>query len=350
MSKDFLTELILKLQRNENLDRLEARAAAFALAAPGPPDLEKRNFLIALGQKGESPEEVSFFAEIFRELAVDPCVDTFRDKAIDVCGTGGDKSGSFNLSTTTAMILATAGVPVFKHGNRSITSGCGSADLLERLGVPLLGSDANHLKALEHLNFTFFFAPSFHPAFKEIMPVRQTLGAEGVRTIFNLLGPLINPGRPAYQLLGVFSLDLVEPVAAALNDLGLKRGLVVHTELDSGKGMDELACCGTCHIAGFGEFEGIRDTWTPDAIGLDYCSLDDLRGGDLECNVTILHDILEGRANQGLMDSLCLNAGAALWIAEQATNLKEGLAQSRALLTGDGVRNWMEKVHEFYEN
>jgi anthranilate phosphoribosyltransferase len=350
MSKYFLTELTRKLQLRENLDSSEARAAAFALAAPEPEALEKRDFLVALAQKGECPEEVSAFAETFRELAVDPGVDAFRDGAIDVCGTGGDRSGSFNLSTATAMILAAAGVPVFKHGNRSITSGCGSADLLERLGVSLQGADANHAFALEQLNFTFFFAPAFHPAFKEIMPVRQALGAEGMRTVFNLLGPLINPGRPAYQLLGVFSLDLVEPVAAALNALGLKRGLVVHTELDFGRGMDELACCGTCHVAGFGEFEGMRDTWTPDLIGLNRCSLDDVRGGDLECNVRILEDLLEGRANDGLMDSLCLNAGAALWIAEQASDIKEGIAQARGLLTDGAVRNWMDKAYEFYRD
>ena len=135
---------------------------------------------------------------------MDPGVDTYRESAIDVCGTGGDKSGSFNLSTATAMILAASGVPVFKHGNRSITSGCGSADLLERLGVPLLGAEGNHEKALEKLNFTFFFAPSFHPAFKEIMPVRQALGERGIRTILTYLVRSSIPVDHRFSYLGYF--------------------------------------------------------------------------------------------------------------------------------------------------
>ena len=348
MSKDILAGLIEKLGRRENLAPEQARVAALALADPESDASQKRDFLVALTEKVESPDEISAFAATFRGLAIDPSVAAFRDAAIDVCGTGGDKSGSFNLSTTTAMILATAGVPVFKHGNRSITSGCGSADLLERLGVPLQGVDGDHVRALENLNFTFFFAPAFHPAFKEIMPVRQALGAEGIRTIFNLLGPLINPGRPAHQLLGVFSLEFVEPVAAALHELGLRRGLVVHTSLADGRGMDELACCGMCHVAGFGEFEDVREEWEPASLGLSCCSLDDVRGGDLEQNVEILDRVLSGQANSGLMDSVILNAGAALWIAGRVDDLQEGIAQGRRLLSDGVVQNWLVKARTFY--
>ena len=132
------------------------------------------------------------------------------------------------------------------------------------------------------------------------MPVRQALGERGIRTIFNILGPLINPGRPSIQLLGVFSRDYVEPLAAALHNLGLRRGLVVHTSLNGDIGMDELACCGTCHVAGFGEFVGIREKWMPDALGLDVCSLDDVQGGDLERNMEILDEVLGLKAKKDL--------------------------------------------------
>ena len=348
MSKDILPNLTRNLISGKDLSADEARTAALALADSAPDPHDKSKFLVALRQKGESPEEVSSFAATFRELAVDPGVDTYREYAIDVCGTGGDKSGSFNLSTATAMILAASGVPVFKHGNRSITSGCGSADLLERLGVPLLGAEGNHEKALEKLNFTFFFAPSFHPAFKEIMPVRQALGERGIRTIFNLLGPLINPGRPSIQLLGVFSRDYVEPLAAALHNLGLRRGLVVHTSLNGDTGMDELACCGTCHVAGFGEFVGIREKWMPDALGLGVCSLDDVQGGDLERNMEILDEVLGLKAKKGLIDSICLNAGAALWCAGKADCVEDGIKQALDLLSSGAVANWLAECRAFY--
>ena len=350
MSKDILSRLTVKLEGGEDLTPAEARAAALALADAVPDTSVKKSFLVGLSQKGESPSEVSAFARAFREMAVDPGVETYRESAIDVCGTGGDKSGSFNLSTTTAMILAAAGVPVFKHGNRSITSGCGSADLLERLGVSLQGGDADHAKALEALNFTFFFAPAFHPAFKEIMPVRQALGAEGVRTIFNILGPLINPGRPAYQLLGVFSRNYVEPLAEALDALGLRRGIVVHTSLGDGAGMDELACCGTCHVAGFGELKGLREDWTPESFGLAVCTLDDVRGGDLERNVEILDQVFSGSANPGLIDSICLNAGAALWCAGRAEGIKEGVDEVRGLLDRGVVAAWLARARAHYLN
>ncbi len=348
MSKVNLAKLTEKLEQGESLDEGEARGAAFSLAAKDSDLKRKRDFLVALTEKGESPMEVSTFASTFRELAIDPGLDEYKDRAIDVCGTGGDKSGSFNISTTTAMILAAAGVPVFKHGNRSITSGCGSADLLERLGVSLQGVDGDHARALEELRFTFFFAPSFHPAFKEIMPVRKALGAEGIRTIFNLLGPLINPGRPAYQLLGVFSLDLVEPVAVALDALGLKRGLVVHTVVNDRQGMDELSCCGLCHVAGFGEFSEVREIWEPEELNLNRCSLSDVQGGDLDRNMELLGDVLAGGVNPGLMDSICLNAGAALWIAEVEPNLSSGVARARSLLSDGTVKEWLGRMQAFF--
>jgi len=348
MSKGKLSELTEKLINRGDLSPEEGQAAANLLASAEVHPEKKKEFLVSLTEKGETPEEISSFAETFRELATDPGIEKFRARAIDVCGTGGDKSGSFNLSTTTAFVLAAAGIPVFKHGNRSLTSKCGSADLLERLGIPLDLPIDKHAEALEALSFTFLFAPAHHPAFKEIMPVRKALGAEGKRTIFNLLGPLINPGKPAYQLLGVFSKDLLEPIAEALHKLRLKRGLIVHTHVDENQGMDELATCGTCHVAGFGEFQNIRETWIPEDLGLTTCALSDIQGGDLDFNENLLHEILNNSASAPLLDSLCLNAGAGLWIAEKAPDLKQGMAMARELIANGTVKNWLEKAQNHY--
>ena len=348
MSKGKLATLTQKLTTRAPLSGDEAKGAALALAEANVPEEEKRNFLVALTEKGETPGEISAFAAAFRELATDPGVGDISKAAIDVCGTGGDKSGSFNFSTTTAFLLAAAGVPVLKHGNRSLTSKCGSADLLERLGIPLTPPMDSHAGTLEKLNFTFLFAPAHHPAFKEIMPVRKALGAEGKRTIFNILGPLINPGKPAHQLLGVFSKDFLVPIADALHELGLERGLVVHTEVSETQGMDELATCGTCHVAGFGEFQNIRESWTPQQLGFVPCQLEDIQGGDLDHNEKLLRQIFADEAPSPLTDNLCLNTGAALWIAGKADNLQEGIAQARNLLTQGIAKDWLAQAQAHF--
>lgn len=348
MSKGKLATLTEKLESGESLTGQDAEAAAFALADAVVPEAQKRAFLVALTDKGESPVEISAFAATFRKLATDPGVGDIAQDAIDVCGTGGDKSGSFNFSTTTAFLLAAAGVPVLKHGNRSLTSKCGSADLLERLGIPLTPPMDSHAGTLAKINFTFFFAPAHHPAFKEIMPVRQALGAEGKRTIFNLLGPLINPGQPAYQLLGVFSKAFLEPIAGALHNLGLKRGLVVHTEINEKQGMDELATCGTCHVAGFGELKNIREIWTPRQLGLQSFTLADIQGGDLDHNEYLLHQILDNHAPSPLADNLCLNTGAGLWIAGKAKDIQDGINQARELLSSGKAKTWLAHAQSHY--
>ena len=258
MTETTLNNYSAKAESGNDLDDAEIKTASDLLASPDPDAVDKERFLLALADKGESPEEVAAFASSFRELARDPGLSSLAKAAIDVCGTGGDKSGSFNISTFVAFTLSAGGVPVLKHGNRSITSQCGSADLLEGVGIHLTPSPATLIAAVEELNFTFFFAPNFHPAFKEIMPVRQNLASKGRRTVFNLLGPLINPARPAFQLLGVFSPDLVVPMASTLNALGLRRGLVVHGKLDKGRGMDEISCAGKNLAAGFGELADVR--------------------------------------------------------------------------------------------
>ncbi len=344
-----LKEITGKLGEKRDLNPEEVEAAARALASPREDAGAKERFLVALSEKGETGREVRVFAEVFRELARDPGVEEWAGRAIDVCGTGGDRQGTFNISTVVALILASAGVPVFKHGNRSITSSCGSADLLQALGVPLeIDSDLAR-RSLEELNFVFFFAPAYHPAFKEIMPVRQALAARGKRTVFNILGPLINPGRPARQLMGVFSEHWVPVLAEALNELGLKGGFVVHGRLPEAAGMDEISCATENRVAGFGAFHGTDETWNSDRFSLPGCPLEVLAGGDLEENLKILEAILEGEGPEGLVNSILLNAGLALRVQGVSGSVEEGIELARERLLGGAVGDLCRKIKTFYE-
>ncbi|MCB1120610.1 MAG: anthranilate phosphoribosyltransferase [Verrucomicrobiae bacterium] len=344
----FLEESAAALLSGEVLDLIQAEAAANDLASPEISADVKKAFLIALNESGETPEAVAGFASAFRRLAVKPRLEDYADEAIDVCGTGGDKSHSFNISTAVTLVLASAGVKVFKHGNRSITSKCGSAELLQALGVEFLNEPKPLRKALEALNFVFFFAPAFHPAFKEIMPVRQELAQEGRRSIFNILGPMINPGSPAHQLTGVFSRQWVGPMAEAFHTLGLKNGMVVHTVLDEQRGVDELACCGTPVCRGFGNVweEKIDLNW--DELGVSSCSEEDLKGGDLEFNLRLLDDLLAGSAPKGLEDTVALNAGVAFFIVGKTAGIPDGIALAREQLLGGAVKSHLVAIKDHY--
>ena len=343
-----LENSLSELQAVEALDLMQAEAAAHELASAEIPAEVKKRFLIALNKKGETPTEVAGFASAFRRLAIKPRLEDFSDEAIDVCGTGGDKSHSFNISTAVTLILAASGVKVFKHGNRSITSKCGSAELLQGLGVEFLTDPKALRKALDALHFVFFFAPAFHPAFKEIMPVRQQLAQEGRRTIFNILGPMINPGSPAHQLTGVFSGDWVDPLAEAFHTLGLKNGMTLHTVLDQTRGMDELACCGSPKTAGFGKSWKSEIDWDWDSLGLAPCKEEDLRGGDLAFNLNLLGELLAGRAPKGLEDTVALNAGVAFSIVGKTDSIKAGIELARSQMLGGAVANHIRLIRDYY--
>lgn len=340
-----LKELCGLVEAGQNLDSDQVGEVARLLADAGVPVATKQVFLSAFAAKGETAAEVAAFAAAFRQMAIDPKVEAWADRAIDVCGTGGDGASTFNISTVVSFILAAAGVPVFKHGNRSITSKCGSADLLEGLGFRLDLSHEQLRHCLEELNFCFFFAPAFHPAFKEIVPVRKAMAAGGQRSIFNLLGPLINPGRPAHQLLGVFAPHWVPPLAEALGALELKAGLVVHGIPEQGRALDELSCAGSNYIAGFGKFAQWSGSMEAAEHGLPGCQLSDLVGGELEDNLKILQSLLSGdeaEVSTGLRNSILLNAGAALWVVGQAPGLKEGIQEADILLRDGTVARWLE--------
>ena len=337
---------------NEGVDLAwaEAACAAELLTDPSVEIGEKRDFLVALSKKGESVTEVAAFASIFRELAVDPGVAAWAADAIDVCGTGGDGAHTFNISTAVSFIVAAAGVPVFKHGNRSITSKCGSADLLEALGFDLQAPTEFQKASLETLNFCFFFAPAYHPAFKDIMPVRKALAADGQRSIFNLLGPLINPGKPAHQLLGVYSDRWVIPLAEALDKLGLKSGLVAHGCPTRDQGLDELSCAGENHLSGFGRLSGLHSFPKLGDLNLSPCDLPALQGGDTPHNLKIINGLKDGDTAEisiGLRDSIILNAGAALWIVGKSESLASGVNTARETIDSGLLRDWMQRAQNF---
>lgn len=345
-----IKEGIEKLENSQNLSANEAAEVALLMTKHEECAEEKKQFLLTLASLGESPSEIQGFSTTFRELALNPGLEEFAPFAIDVCGTGGDHAGSFNISSTVAMILAAANVPVIKHGNRSITSQCGSAQFLEALGIKIAVEMDVHKKAMESLNFTFLFAPAFHPAFKEIMPIRQELASEGKRTLFNILGPLINPAQPAYQLLGVFSESLLTPLANSLHSLGLKNGYTAHCKTSAEEpDIDELSCAGNSLMSGFGNSQGERRNIQPSDLGLSPCSISDLKGGSVDDNLAILDQFLSGKINSGLTDSIFMNAGAAFQIVGKSSNIIEGIELSREIVTSGKLASWIEKAQTFYQ-
>ena len=268
-----------RLQANTELSPAEANEAAERLLDADTPDAEKADFLKALAAKGETPAEIAAFVEAFLTHAVDP---EFKPAdcpgpTIDVCGTGGDKLDLFNISTATVFVLAGGGACVVKHGNRGITSKSGGADVLEELGVPIdLAPEKLRGCVLKH-GAGFLFAPLYHPAFKTVAPVRKQLAEEGVRTVFNLIGPLLNPVKPDYQMIGVFAPEFTSPFAEIMGRLGRKRAWAIHGSAPDGVGMDEISVAGTTAVARWdGESVDVA-TIDPEEFGIAPANLDDLR-------------------------------------------------------------------------
>lgn len=343
-----LTEFTTKLQARQDLAGGEVAAAAAALGSPEVADEAKGAFLTALAQKGESPAEIAGFARAFRALAVNPGVEGWASRAIDIVGTGGDHAGGFNISSLVVLVVASAGVPVMKHGNRGITSRCGSADLLAALGVDLAAPPEKLRRALDQLGYVFFFAPNCHPAFKHVGPVRKALAAQGRRTVFNILGPLINPGRPAHILLGVYSLPLVAKLASALDELGQEAGLVAHGVISPEQGIDELTTATVNHVQGVGRQRAVRALWRAGDFGLTPAPFAELQGGDVTANLASVEAVLAGRGPAGLVDTIVLNSAVALHVAGRVATIREGLAPARELLLGGAVRAKIAATREFF--
>ncbi len=343
-----LAPLTAQLAAHQDLAAGQVALAAAALASPGEDEAAKADFLVALGDKGETAAEVAEFARAFRGMAVDPGIGGDAVRAIDVVGTGGDHAGGFNVSSLVTLVLACAGVPVMKHGNRGITSLCGSADLFAALGVELDAPPAKLRRAFAELGYVFLFAPNFHPAFRHIGPVRKALAAQGRRTVFNLLGPLINPGRPAHALVGVYAEGWVPRVAAAFGLLGAKAGIVAHGAINQTQGIDEITTATANHVQGFGRLAGVHGSWRAEDFGLQAAAFTDLQGGDLAANLRLLDAILAGQGPAGLADTIVLNAAVALWIVGQTPGVRDGIAPARELLLGGAVKHKIAATREFF--
>jgi len=320
---DALTEQLVRL---ESLTDLQVRAAVEELAATAASIEIKAAFLTALATKGETAEEIAAFAEALRLLAIEPPIDakTRARQILDVCGTGGDRMNTFNISTTVALVAAAAGVPVAKHGNRAATSQAGSADVLEALGIKIDLTPERAAQSLREHNFAFFFAPHYHPVFKHIAPVRRWCGERGQKTIFNYLGPLLNPARPALQLVGVPRPDLCLPFGEVLQSLGLRRGMVVCGSVPNGY-LDELSTLGETTVAEFYQPNGVAaSTLLPAHFPVQPATLTDLVGGNREANAEIIRRLLRGEDRGPRRDATLLNAAAALFVAEKCRSLSDG--------------------------
>jgi anthranilate phosphoribosyltransferase len=322
-----ITDALQRIANNrESLTREEARAVMTEIFSGSATDAQIAGLLVALHMKGETVEEIVGFAEAIRATA-EPlplhehsAIDvsgTGRDALVDTCGTGGDASGTFNISTATAFVVAGVGVRVAKHGNRSLSSRCGSADVMEALGVKISLPTAVLATCLEEVGMVFLFAPAMHSAMKYVQPARRELR---LRTVFNLLGPLTNPARASAQVVGVYSVELVETLAEALSMLGLHRALVVHG-LD---GLDEITITGPTRIAEVREGNVRTYEVTPEEFGIKRARLEDISGGDAEANAAIIRDILAGTKSPR-RNVVLLNAAAALVAAGRADHLGNAL-------------------------
>jgi len=345
-----LLELTQRLKARHDLTTAEVAVATRELSSAQTLEADKIGFLAELEFKGTTAAEITAFAREFRALSIDPGVSQWAAQAIDVVGTGGDHSGGFNISTLVVFTLAAGGVTVMKHGGRGITSKCGSADLLAALGVDLEAKPEKLQASLRELGFAFFFAPAFHPAFKHIGPARKALAAIGQRTIFNILGPLTNPGRPARILLGVSSAVWVPRLADALDLLGVEAGLAVHGVLGTDRGIDELTTATPNRVRGIGRLRSVDGIWRASEHGLAESSFEELKGGDLTTNLAITEAILAGRGPAGLVDTIVFNTAVALWICGRTASVREGTSQARELLLGGSVKRKIAATKEFFHS
>lgn len=329
-----MNPLIQQLQQGADLTAAEVEHAVAALTSTEVSDEVKADFLKVLRTKGETAKEIAAFVESLLARAVNPGLDPAQlsGPMIDVCGTGGDKLELFNVSTAVMFVLAAGGACVVKHGNRAITSKCGGADVLEELGVKIELAPEQLRECVMRHGLGFVFAPTYHPAFKTIGPVRRALAAQGIPTIFNLLGPLLNPVRPPYQLVGVFSPVLLPKYAEALAVLGRAHAWAVH-----GRGMDELSLTGPSVVQEV--VNGIikENTVDPEVLGLKTCALDELRGGDRKTNAAILTGILDGTNTGPQRDLVLLNAAAGFVITGLAPSLSVGLMLAREQINTGGA-------------
>lgn len=314
-----ITDAIQKLIERIDLTEAEARSAMEDLMSGQATDAQVAAFLTALRMKGETAAELVSFARVMREKA-EPFWDGEVLTVLDTCGTGGDRSGTFNISTAAAFVVAGAGVHVAKHGNRSATSLCGSADVMEALGVNIQMPVDVLRGAIKDVGLGFLFAQRFHRSMKHVMPARTQLK---VRTVFNVIGPLANPALPRFQVVGVSSPDVMELVAQALVGLQVSRALVVHSE----DGLDEISISRPTQVIEVREGNIRRMVISPESFGVAPADIETLRGGDAQTNAAIVESILRGERGPR-RDIVLMNAAAALMVSGSASSLAEGFRQA----------------------
>ncbi|MGA8111896.1 MAG: anthranilate phosphoribosyltransferase [Acidobacteriaceae bacterium] len=343
--KDLLRQIA---DERRTLTREEARSALHAiLTAEADPsaDLAIAGLLTAMATRGETVDELTGFAEAMRALSIPvPLTDQERAALVDTCGTGGDGRGTFNISTGAALVAAAAGAKVAKHGNRGVTSRCGSADVLEAMGIPVALTPEQSAACLRATGFTFLYAPALHPAMKRVQPIRRALG---FRTLFNLAGPLTNPAGAPAQIMGVYAPEKLEVAAGAMAHLGIRFGRVMHAR----NGIDELALSATDTIlvrASSGAAHTVAQLVHPEDAGLPHASIGHLAGADTaQANAAILEAVLTGAETGPKRDVVLLNAAAALEAASLAADLREGCARAAEAIDSGAAARLLRALREF---
>jgi anthranilate phosphoribosyltransferase len=334
-----LRETLEHLLTGNSLSEAEAGELLLAVTGAETPPALAGALLAALRFKGVTADEVRGFARAMRALARQPAIPA-GSRAIDIVGTGGDSSGSFNLSTGASLLTAACGVDVVKHGNRSVSSKSGSADVLEQLGLKLPLDESAAAACLAATKFTFLFAPHYHPAMKAVAPIRQAMG---VRTVFNILGPLTNPAAPLFQLTGAFNLPTAQLMAEALSGLPIERAFVVH----GAEGWDEPTPLGPFTVLDVRPGEVKAEIRSPSDYGLDLCGARDLAGGDAATNARALRDVLEGKQHGAHRDALLLGTALALEIVGRVDQPRDGVRLAREAIDSGAARHTLDKLAAF---
>ena len=331
-----IKEAIIKLSKKQDLAYAEAEAVMDEIMSGQATPVQMSSYLTALSLKGETIDEITASAAGMRAH----CIKLLHNlDVLEIVGTGGDGSNSFNISTTSSLVIAAGGVPVAKHGNRAASSKSGAADVLEALGVKITLTPERSAEILKKINICFLFAQNYHIAMKYVAPIRKELG---IRTVFNILGPLSNPAGANMELMGVYDQSLVEPLAQVMANLGVDRGMVVYGQ-DS---LDEISMCAPTSVCEIRDGKFTFYEITPEQFGYERCEKGALTGGTPAENAEITKAILKGEEKGPKRQAVCLNAGAALYIAGKAASIEEGVKLAESLIDSGAV---LKKLEEFVE-
>ncbi len=319
-------ELLHKLLADRDLSSHETEECISAIMQGEIPDSAIAAFLALLQKKGVTAEEITGAYQALIAKAENIRLD---ENAVDTCGTGGDEAGTFNLSTAAALVANAAGALIAKHGNRSVTSRCGSADVLEELGFQIDLPPEGTEELFRETGFAFLFAPCYHPSMKAVAHIRKDMG---IKTIFNMLGPLVNPARVTRQVVGVYDTALIDIYVRTLKAIGCRHALVVHGKTETGAGLDEPSVCGPTHITELHEGNITVHDVKPETFGLSRWSVNDLKGGDSARNAEIIRNVLDGSATEAQREAVLFSAAMACYISGKATCIDDGLSRTKDCL------------------